>query len=215
MARESWLIVVLVFLIGATAAPAGIVNGDFEDGLTGWSVESGEFSAVADYTGNHWAISYFGGRLRQTFELPLGAMELSFRYVFSQTGPGGGGYLFDYINFFLCDPDTSESLIPPAEGFEGLPLFLGQDHMEIYAVNPEYVAVSDPDENGTRYVTISLTHLPPLQSAYIEFGLFEFDDGRDTLLAVDDVVVTIPEPGGAILLALGFVVVARRQHLRP
>ena len=187
MARESWLVVVLVFLIGTPAAYAGVVNGDFEDGLAGWSVESGDFGAVVDYTGNHWALSHYGGRLRQTFEMPLDAMELSFRYIFSQTGPGGGGPLADYINFFLCAPGTSESLIPPADGFEGLPLFLGQDHMEIYAVNAEYVTVSDPDENETRYITISLAHLPPLQSAYIEFGMLDFDDDRSTLLAVDDV----------------------------
>ena len=212
MMRQFRLIAVLVILSGAAPASAGIVNGDFEDGLTGWSIMSGEFSAFADYTGNHWALSHYGGRLRQTFQMPLGAAELSFRYVFSQSGAGGGGPLVDYINFFLCDPATSESLIPPAEGFEGLPLYLGQDHREIYAVNPEYVTVGAPDENDARRVTLSLTHLPPLQNAYLEFGFMEYDDGRSTLLAVDDVVLTIPEPSGVVLLTFGLVSMARRRH---
>ena len=215
MKRTSWLTVAFVILFGATLASAGIINGDFEDGLNGWSIESGEFSAFADYTGNHWALSHYGGRLRQTFQMPLGAAELSFRYVFSQSGEGGGGPLVDYINFFLCDSATSERLIPPAEGFEGLPLFLGQDHVEIYAVNPEYVTVSVPDENDTRYVTLSLAHVPPLQDAYLEFGFMEYDDGRSTLLAVDDVVITIPEPGGVVLLCTGLSVLAGGRRVFP
>ena len=214
MQRKPRLVILLASMVIAGVAEADIVNGDFEDGLNGWSVESGEFAAVTDAAGNHWAMSQTGGRLRQGFDLPLGAQALTFRYFYHQTGSGGGSGPQDFLNFYLQDPDTLANLIPPPEGFEGFPLFLGQDHLGLYAFNPEYVSVTEPDDEWVRFVTVDLAHLPPQQSARLEFGSFEFDDGRDSRLAIDDVVVVVPEPASIMVLTFGALFVARSHRRR-
>ncbi|HUU85491.1 MAG TPA: hypothetical protein VM243_18485 [Phycisphaerae bacterium] len=213
MRADRLTLVVVALLATPLIARGDVINGDFEDDLNGWSIESGSFGALPDYTGNHWAVSSTGGRLRQTFDLPPAALTLSFRYLYNQYGTGGGAPP-DFLNFYFMDPDTLENLIPPPEGLEDWIVFLGQDNTGLYAVNTDYVTVTDPDADGGRYVTIALTHLPPQQSARLEFGSFEFDDGQDSLLAVDDVLVTVPEPASAILLTLCTWPVCRRQRPR-
>lgn len=209
---------VFVLLVGVTCAlpyaRATIINGDFEDGLNGWSIESGTFVAAPDLTGNHFAVSSQGGRLRQVFDLPPGAQTLTFRYLYHQSGPGGGCCPFDFLNFYLLDPLTFDNLIPPAPGFELAALFLGQDHTGVYAANPDFVSVTGPDDDGLRYVNVHLAHLPSQQNVYLEFGSFEFDDGRDSLLAIDDVVVSVPDARAGLAIAILALLVTRRLPRR-
>jgi hypothetical protein len=198
----------------APSTRADLINGNFENGLTGWTVDSGTWAAPVDNTGNHWAATLTGGLLWQSFTLPAGAQALSLRYGYGQSGPGGGSGWPDHINFYLLDAVSNANLIPPLPGEESAAAYLGQDWRGLYAVNPAYVTVTPPDADEIRHVTVSLTHVPAGQEVLVAFGSFEYaGDGRDSYLMVDDVSVTVPEPATLLMAALGAA--ALRRARRP
>jgi hypothetical protein len=102
-----------------------LINGNFEDGLTGWSLSGagdviGSFGPIFPYEGNYMAMISSGdgaigessSSLEQTFTVPTGAKELSLHYNFiSEEYPEYVGSSFnDVMNVTLHTPDGSREV---------------------------------------------------------------------------------------------------------
>ena len=102
-----------------------LVNGDFEDGLTGWVLDGAggvvnSFGPILPYEGNFMAMISSGdgaiggssSSLKQTFTVPAGVGELSLHYNFiSEEYPEYVGSQFnDVMNVTLHTPDGSREV---------------------------------------------------------------------------------------------------------
>lgn len=102
-----------------------LINGNFEDGLTGWNLTGaggvvGEFGTILPYEGNNMAMISSGegaigessSSLEQSFTVPTDANELSLYYNFiSEEYPEYVGSSFnDVMNVTLHTPDGSREI---------------------------------------------------------------------------------------------------------
>lgn len=203
-----------LFLASVVAvARAGIVNGNFEGGVTGgdpndW-VCHGDVSVLTIGT-KHMAKldepNSGGGvsRLYQVITAPqgLGSGRLSFRYAlvsFPTAGPASATTPPDTFTVFLVDPNTGlrRRLVdadPPVTN----PLFWGRGFLcEDTEGHREFassaISVTGPDADWM-YTVVFQTDLQPNQQARLEFGLAGAANGRTTYAVLDDVTIGCP-PG--------------------
>ena len=215
-----------------------IVNGDFSEfnddtGLpTGWGRfedEDGFVFEAPDYdSDNQYVELSENSQIEQTFNLPAGALRLSFEFRMIQIGTGGGS-LPDSFQAGLWDGDNPVLGVPFG--------FFTIDHKSL-TFDQQYVTVERFDEiNGwerltlenepsqstvwTREtgeewhrVTLDVVSIAPTEGLLVEFLLNGFEDGRTTTVYVDNVSVSmVPEPATATMfvgLAVSFLVFSRR-----
>ena len=185
-------------LLSTASAFAGVTNGGFESGLTGWSTTGEVFDTDLEFErglfgepdwtateGTYFAALFstdnFGtdmSTLEQTFSADAGDI-LSFDYFFDF---GDEEFFPDTARADLIGPSGSETLF---EFNEGGGLFLG-----------------DFENFGWS----SLSHaLSDTGSYTLSFSIVDFDGSFESILGVDDVqVAVIPAPGAALLAMLGF-----------
>jgi hypothetical protein len=172
------LLVVAGFFGSLSQASPTLINGDFENGLTGWSYSSGDYVfIVEDDSLNHLAqINEFpvtGGTssLSQTFQIPAGAQSLSFD-----------------VRMFSDDTPTTDVFTA---------YFNGE---AIYTLNND----SFPPNFET--VTRDVSSLVG-QDVTLDFCLVaDAENGKSTYLHVDNVAVSavvIPVPSAMLLGGLG------------
>jgi hypothetical protein len=204
---------IVALLATGAAARATIINGDFEDGLTGWTVVDGNWIVLPGSGGQHFAVSDVGGFIQQDFLIPAGAQTLELDYALIQSGPGGTQGPTDFVSMYLVDPGTADSLIPPAAGFEFTNLFLNETQNGVGAVNPDYVTITFGGGANPDHVSVDLSHLITGQAARIAFQFSDnLHDQLDSLLAVDNVLITVPEPGcGCLALLASALLLGRRK----
>jgi len=198
----------------ATDVSAELVNGDFENGLTGWDV-SGDVHWLETPEGN--GVAVFGDGLswiQQEFAIPLGARTLSFLYVMhSAEGQPDTSPFQDTFNALLLDPVTGERLLPPPDEPPLSPAFFSYDREAGPSFDTDFVTLGDPDPDGVRLVTLDVSSLPPAQQALLHFQFLEEDDGYASLVGLDDVVITVPEPSAAFLAVAAVGVHALRRRI--
>ncbi len=196
-------------LLSTAAANAGIINGNFENGLTGWTIEWGSWSTPPLPGGNHVAACSEDCYLSQIFELPAGAQTLSFKYRFFHSGTPGPGPN-DFLKIQMLDPGDLTPLIPPAVGDSDSGTIVGEDHNGIYFVNADYTSVSPIMPDNFHHVSVDVSFLPPQQDVRFQFVQFGFTDGQNSTIVADDVAVIVPEPVGVVPLLLAVTLIRRR-----
>jgi hypothetical protein len=179
---------VTVVLLALQTVQAKIIpNGDFSDGLNGWTVESG------NVTDGGYALfqehpTQILSTLKQEFTLPdWTALLLSFD-VKMLAEPGGDKAPFAWPDAFtasLLDPVTSEPLVsnPGRTDF-------------FYMDNTNSIITI-----GTLTVTVDLTGLGD-RDVGLYFDLIGSNDGRLTTVRLSNVEI-IPEPCSLVLWLIG------------
>ena len=184
---------VMVWCLAQPAVAGDLINGDFEDGLSGWTTH-GPVSTVG--IDDHWAYfqenpAGFTTDLYQVFNLPSFPGELSFLYLlWAYGGPSSGPP--ETLGVYVLDPDTLLPLLPVSLEEAVSVLNVGIDGNINY--DPDVVTVTEPDEDGVRLVTVDLSSLPGGREVYLRYTLLSWGDEQTVWLAVDDVVVTGVQP---------------------
>jgi hypothetical protein len=199
--------VIVVALAGLTAF-AGVIleleNGDFSDGLNGWTaggnVTDGGGYALFEVEGGSDQSS-----LSQKFILPTLALELSFEVEMSGDSTEDGMILSDMFAASLLNPDTLE------------PLIYNPGHDEFYRwenIGTGYVVTVATVSGST--VSLDVSGLAG-QDVLLSFDLRGSDDGKLTSVGVDNVSVSsvIPAPGALMLglIGTGLVGFLRRSRI--
>jgi hypothetical protein len=197
----------------ASSAGAAVTNGDFEDGLNGWTTTPGGWTTIEPPPGgNHLAITDSGGQLSQIFNIPAGAQRLEFDFKFFNNGMNPNEPLSDSVSFALEDPSTGDSLVPPIAGLEIIPIFFNHTASGFISFNPASVTYTPAGPNDPDRISLDISHLSAGQNADIVFRHLNFNDGLSSFLVLDNVVVTVPEPGTGLMVMAGVFVFARRRR---
>jgi len=188
---------VVVWFGQPTAEATVVINGDFSNGLNGWTVESGNVSDGGGYALFQEHPTQILSTLKQEFALPdWSSMQLVFDVKMSAT-PGGVHDPFAWPDAFtasLLDPATKDPLI----------------------ANPGRTDFFYMDNTGvltpaTLTVRLNLTGLDlGSRNAALYFDLIGNDDGMLTSVNVDNVAV-IPEPTTLILIGFGALLATRKR----
>lgn len=191
---------VVFSLLPVVASASLIENGDFENGLNGWSTTNaigGGVDLVTEANGNHYARisdpSSFGFEwLAQDFYIPqnVDTINVTFRYN------------FDVIEdrSFFDDLATSTLLTVQSNVFNAIELLTSS-----FSSNGDTGWVTFAGE----YDVSQVWNTDP--NAILKFGITEtwgglFRDKTDSAFYIDDVSVvasSVPEPGSLMLMALG------------
>jgi hypothetical protein len=187
--------VVFAFCIGLvvwfgqpTAEATVVVNGDFSDGMNGWTVESGNVSDGGGYALFEEHPVEILSTLKQGFTLPdWTSMSLSFDVKMSAVA--GGAYdPFAWPDAFtasLLDPVTKE------------PIIANPGRTDFFYIDNNNPIITI----GTLMLRLDLSGLGG-RNAALYFDLIGSDDGMLTTVTVDNVTV-IPEPCSLLLWLVG------------
>jgi hypothetical protein len=184
------------------AAASSIVNGDFSDGLTGWS-----HGGAVDVQGGQAVLGEDPPMIRtwleRSFVVPVDARRLSFRYEASRVADGtSGSPLPDAFVAYLLDPTSY------------VPLLAMPGDLGFFRVDGDGLALFDPALVTLvgDYVALDLRSVASGTDALIAFDLLGANDGLDTEVRLDNVAVfagdLIPEPltAGAFFLGISGVI---------
>jgi hypothetical protein len=220
----AWPFVVL--LVATVPCGAGtIINGDFSEldatsGLPmGWdhfdyagTIDPPEYIVDGD---NRYVRFHEQQQLEQLFNLVLDSSTLSFDFRWNQSGDGTTGVPPDSFQVTLYDENFNPLLGAP-DGFFTI------DHVGSY-FDSTYVTLSTLTDGWLR-VVLDVSSLSPMSNVLLEFLVNGSDDGRVTMVDVDNVVLTstpatsvIPEPSSAmiaLLLGLSFFGIKRYSRGR-
>lgn len=192
---------IVVALAGVTAF-AVPTNGDFSDGLNGWTIESG---TVFDGGGFALFIEDFSvpsSTLSQEFTIPLLALELSFDVNMESDLPESP---VDVFTAYLYDNSTD---LKPLVSNPGV----GVD--EFFYMDNDGVINTVGTFDGTT-VTLDVSGFRGL-NAYLVFDLWNGDDKRQTGVSLDNVSISVVPAPGALMLGLigtGMVGVIRKLRV--
>ena len=213
--------VLSVAIVGAGSAHAYVVNGDFSNGLFGWTTEDllsdgslvspsasvEELNGVAKLSTQGFADP--GVRvvtLAQAFTIDSAAEALGFDIGFDRAGTDGSGIvgLPDFLEVsWLDDWDF---------GFDRF--LLGVDVNGFYDPNTFDALILPSVGNGLFRFDTGISDLAG-RSGTLYFDLIDFDDGFFSMGMVDNVgiaLASVPAPGTSLLLAMGLWIVLRRRR---
>lgn len=196
MSKTYFVLLSCIILLTCQVSQAGftIVNGDFSDGLNGWTVDSGNVSDGGGFALFEEHPTLILSTLFQEFTLPTGVQSLSFDVTLSAVA-GGVSDPFAFSDSFtasLLDPVTLDPLIANP-GFSD---FYFQDNT---GFEDTIASVSG------NHITLDLfgLGLDGLDAA-LYFDLIGSDDGFLTSVSIDNVQVSvIPVPGALLLGSIG------------
>lgn len=198
----------LLLWASALAGANGITNGDFSDGLNGWTVTSGTVTDGGGHALLAENAAVLLSSLEQQFVMPEGISKLAFYYeMVSAVDPGEltGGPADAFIASLL-DAGT----LLPILSTPGYPDFFYLADTGFMDFDPAIVTVSGG------LVTLDLTSVMALiqgTQVILAFDLLGFYDGAATQVRVDNVAL-IPEPATLTLLALGGLGLLHRRRRR-
>jgi len=181
-----------------TARANLILNGDFSDGLNGWTVESGNVTDGGGFALFEEHPTEILSTLKQGFTLPdWPSLYLVFDVEMSAT-PGGPSDPFAWPDAFtasLLDPVTLDPLVsnPGRTDF-------------FYMDNTSSLLTI-----GTITITTNLTGFDN-QDVVLYFDLIGSDDGMLTSAAIDNVHIYVPEPWSVLLWISGAAYCALRRR---
>ena len=211
MSHELWRIGVVLVAAATTCSSSGdgLINGDFEDGLTGWTVE-GEVG-IATAEGNNYALfqeNLLGGvsRIFQVFDLPSRPGEISFRYNLSWVEfprePQGGDEQQD-----ASDPHTWTAEPDVAHYFPWQS-----------AVAADWVDPVPPPDSFSVFLLDPNTMerlIPPLGEPPPVFQYFFYADTNGTVdYNADYVAVSAPDPFDVVTVTVDVSSLASGQSVR-
>lgn len=217
--KPTWIpIAFAVFLFAIPVIHAqGIDNGDFE--IAGLAPEPFEswttFPVFSRPTDDDGAASFSAGglvddqQLQQAFFLPENAVVLMFELSFTSTPGGTTATLAANDSFQAALFNSSGDPVNSIGPFQ--PAFYALDSSGFEAA----AAGTTIDLLATELVRISLdVSSIPAQELTLEFLILGDDDGLISVARVDNVVVFVPEPSTAGVLALLVVgtFIRRRSH---
>ena len=175
--------------IDVYASPS-IQNGYFSDGLNGWTVEWGYVVNPSDYALFAEHPIDISSTLNQEFTIPSLAQVLSFEVLMSDT-PGGDSYSSEWPDAFtasLLDPITNDPLVAN-DGFT-----------DFFYIDNSGIIDTVADFTG-RKVSLDVSGFAG-SDAYLVFDLWMSYDGRQTIVQLDDVEISVIPAPGALLLSL-------------
>ena len=172
-------------LLAGAAATQPLANGDFAL-AGGWSALGG--ATVAGGTGVLAEDARFLSALRQSFAIPNGATQLSFRIKAATLGTSA---LLppDAFEVALIDPVTGASLLDALGGMTLSDAFLNLQADGTLRLAPN-VAVTGTPGAGEAIVTVSLTGVARGNGALLSFDLIGMG-ALDSRVVVDDIAFTV------------------------
>ncbi len=188
-------------------AQAGLVNGDFSAGLSGWQLrgpvtDGGGDAVLAEHP------TEIMTTLSQEFVIPPGAESLAFEFRLASEPDSTSGSPFpDAFAVSLLDPVTFVPLLSSP----GVPDYFHVDVGGATEYDPALVNVVGDT------VTLDLSSLGPADT-FLAFDLLGGDNGLATTVEVDNVVLSerqgfiIPEP--ATILGISFALASACGYLR-
>jgi hypothetical protein len=177
----------VVVWFGQPTAEATVVNGDFSDGLNGWTVESGNVSDGGGFALFEEHPTIILSTLKQEFTLPDWS-RLLLSFDVKMTAVAGGAY----DPFAWPDAFTASLLAPvtlePIIANPGRTDFFYMDNTGLLTI-------------GKLTINLDLGGLGG-RNAALYFDLIGSDDGMLTSVSVDNVAI-IPEPCSLLLWLVG------------
>ena len=184
-------LIVLLSGIAVYASPS-VQNGYFSDGLNGWTVEWGYVVNPSDYALFAEHPIDISSTLSQEFTIPSLAQVLSFEVLMSDT-PGGDSDTSEWPDAFtasLLDPITND------------PLVANEGYTDFFYIDNSGVIDTVADFTG-RKVSLDVSGFAG-SDVYLVFDLWMSYDGRETIVQLDNVEVSvIPVPGTLLLSMIG------------
>ncbi|MBI5575197.1 MAG: PEP-CTERM sorting domain-containing protein [Deltaproteobacteria bacterium] len=193
----------LLFVIPGLSR-ADIINGNFSNGLNGWTFEPSAGVNVSSGRAYLNTLGYDSGysqiSLYQTFGIPAWANTIRFDVGFSSgvADPADPGFGFpDSFTATYIDPDNYLS-------------FLSIDVNGLYDVN----GTTDPLADGMFRFSANISSLAG-RTGTIYFDLLDGNDGYFSTAKVDNVdFVPVPEPGTMSLIGTGLAFLAGMRKRR-
>ena len=180
-------------LLFAGNANAGLINADFNQSLTGWT---GAVENDVEYIDNITDFNEFS----DIFSTDGNSVSLN------QTDDYWNVYL--YQEFTFDNNATTFSLEYSSTDFFG-------DEAYVTLIDSSTSDILWDFSNGSSFDVSSFAMSG--KNAVIEFALIDFDFFNDSLkvsdLSISSSTVSVPEPSGLAILALGFLVIRRRLSL--
>ena len=228
---KPFLTPLLLSLLFAAQASAGILNGDFSvagtspEPFADWTTEVDSTTGLLNYDrptdgGGFTLFKDIGtvgsSQFSQSFSLPSGSFRLSFEFRLSTSGvlriPAS---VPDSFQATLLDSSGLTGLLPSGPGFSAF-YSIDNDGVSPESFDPLFVT-SLPLGGGIRRITLDLSSLAP-QSLSIDFLLNGSLDGFSTQVELDNVVLaqnsTVPEPASFLIwsASLGIAGVWHRRR---
>lgn len=221
--RAAILAGVLTFGAALTAS-AGISNGDFESGLSDWSV-SGDVSTFLLDSDN---VAVFGentnsafSSIQQSFTIAANATTLVFDYFIDTEGAFNNQALRDALSARLLDPSTLNPLLSTTARqdyfYHQVPDDPTPAEILFDAALVDRTQVTDIATRPDWWrVAVDLTGLQG-SNVLFEIGLLRGANGQNSFALVDNIKVNvtdyvIPAPAAAVLGLVGLVGVMRRRR---
>ena len=197
----SYSILAVLVTAGISLAGPSLTNGNFSDGLNGWTIEEGPVysyseQALLEENGYPYVTS-----MSQSFTLHGAAETLSFDIdMNTMQGTTGSSQYSDAFAAYLLDPvDYS-------------PLISNPGFSEFYYLENNGFEETVGTVSGNT-VELDVTSIAG-QDVYLAFDLYSEDDGLITSVFIDNVMVApaaIPAPAALLLCGIGLAAV---RHVR-
>ena len=181
----------IITLSGITVdASSSVQNGNFSNGLNGWTVEWGYVVNPSDYALFAEHPIDISSTLSQEFTIPSLAQVLSFEILMSET-PGEDSDTSEWPDAFtasLLDPITNN------------PLIANDGYTDFFYIDNSGVIDTVADFTG-RKVSLDVSGFAGCD-AYLVFDLWMSYDGKQTIAQLDNVEISVIPAPGALLLGL-------------
>lgn len=225
---KPFLTPLLLSLLFAAQASAGILNGDFSvagtspEPFADWTTEVDSATGILNFDrptdgGGSALFKDIGtvgsSQISQSFSLPSGSLRLSFEFRIRTNPPPPPGSVPDSFQATLFDSGGLTGLLPSDSGFSA---FYTIDSEGTEFFDSHYVT-SLPLGGDIRRITLDLSSLAP-QSLFIDFLLNGAANGISTQVELDNVVLaqnsTVPEPASFLIwsASLGIAGVWHRRR---